>query len=64
MCPENQASVLSNVFLAWFDSFAWKGYRKPINGNDLWNVDYKMKTAMISKRIELQWQLALEQLQR
>ena len=36
MCPELKASFLSKIFFMWFDPFAWKGFRNPLETKDLW----------------------------
>lgn len=37
--PELGASFLSRLFYAWFDPLAWKGYRKPLEQTDLWDMN-------------------------
>uniref|UniRef100_A0A1B0DM26 ABC-type glutathione-S-conjugate transporter n=1 Tax=Phlebotomus papatasi TaxID=29031 RepID=A0A1B0DM26_PHLPP len=37
-CPELSASFLSRIFFAWFDPLAWRGFRKPLENSDLWNM--------------------------
>ncbi|GAB0099313.1 multidrug resistance-associated protein 1 [Sergentomyia squamirostris] len=37
-CPELSASFLSRMFFAWFDPLAWRGFRKPLENEDLWNM--------------------------
>ncbi|XP_059617049.1 multidrug resistance-associated protein 1 isoform X6 [Phlebotomus argentipes] len=37
-CPELSASFLSRMFFAWFDPLAWRGFRKPLENSDLWNM--------------------------
>ncbi|KAL9928604.1 multidrug-Resistance like Protein 1 isoform 1-T3 [Glossina fuscipes fuscipes] len=36
--PENSASFLSRVTYQWFDGMALKGYRKPLEEKDLWDL--------------------------
>ncbi|KAH8403128.1 hypothetical protein KR222_005772 [Zaprionus bogoriensis] len=36
--PELSASFLSRITYRWFDSMALKGYRKPLEENDLWDL--------------------------
>lgn len=36
--PESSASFLSRVTYTWFDGMAWKGYRKPLEDKDLWDL--------------------------
>lgn len=38
-CPEESASFLSKKFYSWFDSFAIKGYRNPLEAKDLWDLN-------------------------
>jgi len=38
-CPEQRASFLSKLFFSWFDALAWKGFRKPLEVKDLWNMN-------------------------
>ncbi|XP_076239794.1 multidrug-Resistance like Protein 1 isoform X1 [Calliopsis andreniformis] len=38
-CPEQQASFPSKIFFTWFDSMAWKGFRKPLETTDLWSMN-------------------------
>ncbi|KAK3909098.1 Multidrug resistance-associated protein 1 [Frankliniella fusca] len=38
MCPELNASFFSKVFFLWFDQFAWKGFRNPLETKDLWAI--------------------------
>lgn len=38
-CPEQRASFLSKLFFSWFDTLAWKGFRKPLEAKDLWNMN-------------------------
>lgn len=37
--PEQGASFLSRTFYTWFDPLAWKGYKKPLEQNDLWDMN-------------------------
>uniref|UniRef100_T1H0W7 ABC transmembrane type-1 domain-containing protein n=1 Tax=Megaselia scalaris TaxID=36166 RepID=T1H0W7_MEGSC len=37
-CPQTQASFLSRITYQWFDAMAWKGYKKPLEENDLWDL--------------------------
>ncbi|XP_063235805.1 multidrug resistance-associated protein 1-like isoform X3 [Bacillus rossius redtenbacheri] len=38
-CPEQNASFLSKLFFSWFDRLAWRGFRKPLEMKDLWNMN-------------------------
>lgn len=37
--PEVGASFLSRILYNWFIPMVWKGYRKPLEGKDLWNIN-------------------------
>lgn len=37
--PEQGSSFLSRLFYTWFDPLAWKGYRKPLEQPDLWDMN-------------------------
>ncbi|XP_073826057.1 multidrug-Resistance like Protein 1 isoform X6 [Musca autumnalis] len=36
--PESSASFLSRITYTWFDKMAWKGYRNPLEEDDLWDL--------------------------
>lgn len=38
-CPENHSSYLSKLVFFWFESLAWKGWRKPLVYEDLWELN-------------------------
>lgn len=35
--PELSAGYLSQLFFGWFDSMTWKGYKKPLTSDDMWD---------------------------
>ncbi|XP_065155853.1 multidrug resistance-associated protein 1 isoform X1 [Atheta coriaria] len=37
-CPEQSSGFLSRLFFSWFDPLAWKGFRKPLVHDDLWQM--------------------------
>lgn len=37
--PEQGASFLSRLFYTWFDPLAWRGYRRPLEQKDLWDMN-------------------------
>ncbi|XP_068237783.1 multidrug resistance-associated protein 1-like isoform X4 [Palaemon carinicauda] len=39
--PEPNSSFLNRVVFAWLDKLIWKGYRKPLQRKDLWNLTYE-----------------------
>lgn len=38
-CPEFDSSFLSKIFFTWYDKMAWKGFRKPLDKSDLWELN-------------------------
>lgn len=38
-CPELCASFPSKIFFQWFDTFVWKGFRRPLENDDLWHMN-------------------------
>lgn len=37
--PEQGASFPSRLFYTWFDPLTWKGYKKPLEQTDLWDMN-------------------------
>ncbi|XKL66876.1 hypothetical protein PGB90_010296 [Kerria lacca] len=60
VCPENESSFLSKLLFIWFDKFAWKGYKKPLETNDLWSLDYNNTSATVGGKFEKFWISTLE----
>lgn len=63
-CPEHSSSFLSKMLYIWFDKFAWKGYKNPLKDEDVWGLDYEMRSSTIVKRFESYWHLTLDRLQK
>lgn len=38
LTPERYASFFSRTVFAWFDSFAWTGWRRLLTYDDLWHL--------------------------
>ncbi|XP_063866563.1 multidrug resistance-associated protein 1-like isoform X5 [Scylla paramamosain] len=53
--PETSASFLSRITFAWLDSLIWKGYRKPLVQEDMWNLQYENATNTIVGRWDKNW---------
>ncbi len=64
VCPETQSSFLSKLLFSWFDSLAAKGYRKPLENEDLWELDYSNTCASIVPDFEKNWLITLEKTKR
>ncbi|XP_065205454.1 multidrug resistance-associated protein 1-like [Planococcus citri] len=59
-CPENGSSVLSQLLFAWFDPLTWKGYKKPLENEDLWSINYTLSSASVVRKFEKHWNEIVE----
>lgn len=58
-CPEETASFLSRTFFAWFDRLALKGFRKPLEASDLWDMNPEDSCREIVPKFEKHWNRTL-----
>ncbi|XP_025074064.1 multidrug resistance-associated protein 1 isoform X5 [Pogonomyrmex barbatus] len=54
-CPEQSSSFPSRVIFAWFDSLAWKGFRKPLETSDLWSMNPEDMASEIVPKFDKYW---------
>ncbi|XP_034949722.1 multidrug resistance-associated protein 1 isoform X2 [Chelonus insularis] len=54
-CPEQSASYPSRILFAWFDSMAWKGFKKPLETSDLWSMNPEDTAAEIVPKFNKYW---------
>ncbi|XP_067207174.1 multidrug resistance-associated protein 1 isoform X3 [Linepithema humile] len=54
-CPEQSSSFPSRVLFAWFDSLAWKGFRKPLETSDLWSMNPEDMATEIVPKFDKYW---------
>ncbi|XP_030761803.1 multidrug resistance-associated protein 1 isoform X2 [Sitophilus oryzae] len=54
-CPEEGASFLSRMVFAWFDRMTWRGFRKPLEAKDLWDMKPEDSAAEIVPVFEKHW---------
>lgn len=47
---EPTASVISLASFAWADAIVWRGYKKTLELNDVWNVNIEDKAALVLSR--------------
>ncbi|KAK7866925.1 hypothetical protein R5R35_001662 [Gryllus longicercus] len=59
-CPEQGASFLSRLFFGWFDALALKGFRRPLETKDLWNMNPEDTAHEIIPRFDKYWQKSVE----
>lgn len=55
VCPEGISSFLSFVTYYWFDSMAWKGYKKPLEPKDLWDLNERDKSENVVPKYDQYW---------
>lgn len=53
--PERGASFLSKIFYTWYDGMVWKGFRKPLEYSDLWDLNPQNMTKEVRPVFEKHW---------
>jgi len=46
----------------WFDKLAWKGYKKPLTTNDLWDLNPEDKSAALVPLFDKYWKQTQDKL--
>ncbi|XP_043498528.1 multidrug resistance-associated protein 1 isoform X2 [Polistes fuscatus] len=54
-CPEQNSSFPSRLTFAWFDALAWKGFKKPLEANDLWSMNPEDTATEIVPKFATYW---------
>nr|XP_034987531.1 multidrug resistance-associated protein 6-like [Zootoca vivipara] len=54
-CPEAGASFVSKITFWWFAGLLWKGYRQPLQAEDLWSLARENSSEDIVTKIEDAW---------
>lgn len=54
-CPEMSASFPSKLFFQWFDSFVLKGYKHPLQNDDLWNMNPEDTSEVVTPQFMKYW---------
>ncbi|XP_043683572.1 multidrug resistance-associated protein 1 isoform X6 [Vespula pensylvanica] len=54
-CPEQNSSFPSRLIFAWFDSLAWKGFKKPLESTDLWSMNPEDTASEIVPKFGRHW---------
>ncbi|KAL5121945.1 ATP-binding cassette transporter yor1 [Pleosporales sp. CAS-2024a] len=60
-CPEYTASVFSRLTWHWMQPLMSVGYRRPLEKNDLWEVNPKRSVDVLAEKLHTAFQLRLEQ---
>ncbi|CAH1707315.1 unnamed protein product [Chironomus riparius] len=47
-CPELSAGFPSKLLFHWFDSFIWRGFRRPLENDDLWQMNPEDTSAEVA----------------
>lgn len=59
-CPEKKASFLRQILFMWFDPMAWQGYRKPLEAEDMWDLNPEDSSNQMIPRFDKYWKLNVE----
>ncbi|XP_020285956.1 multidrug resistance-associated protein 1 isoform X1 [Pseudomyrmex gracilis] len=54
-CPEQGSSFPSRIVFSWFNSLAWKGFRKPLETSDLWSMNPEDMASEIVPKFDKYW---------
>jgi len=57
--PELSASFPSRMIYHWFNALAWKGYKKPLEYPDLWNLNPRDTSRQVVPRFDYHWEKSL-----
>lgn len=52
--------MLSIVTYSWFDPLIWKGYKKPLESKNLWDLNQKDKSRAVVPRFDKHWEYSLK----
>ncbi|KFP85745.1 Canalicular multispecific organic anion transporter 1, partial [Acanthisitta chloris] len=61
--PEVTASFLSSITFEWYTSIVFKGYRKPLEVEDIWELKDKDKTQAMYAALEKNMKIAVQKAQ-
>lgn len=59
-CPELSASFPSRLLFSWFDRFLWKGYKKPLENEDLWDIKWENSSRVNFPLFDGYWKRTVE----
>lgn len=52
VCPKQNASLISRLTFSWFNAFAWKGYKKTLEAEDMWSISSEDLAAIVVPKFE------------
>lgn len=54
-CPEEKANIVSQIFFCWIFSLVYKGWKKPLQDDDLWELRDFERGASTTKKLIEEW---------
>ena len=58
--PELSSSFLRKLFFQWFDPMTWKGYRRPLETNDIWAMNPDNMSKNLVPEFDKHWNNSVE----
>ncbi|EJW88194.1 multi drug resistance-associated protein [Wuchereria bancrofti] len=55
LCPEDNCSYLNKITFNWFHSLAARGFRRPLEVNDLWRLRLHEESENLMKKFKRYW---------
>ena len=62
-CPELESSFLTKITYSWFDGMAWKGYKKPLETTDLWDMNPQDAAYEVVPAFYKNWEMVIQKSQ-
>ena len=54
--PQEEANFVSRIMFWWIIPLLWKGWRRPLQQDDLYEVRDKDQSCKLTKRLEEKWE--------
>jgi ABC-type multidrug transport system fused ATPase/permease subunit len=54
-CPEESSNFFSRITWFWLDGLIWKGYRKALTYDDLYDLNYEEKSRVVAPKFQKEW---------
>ncbi|XP_059614039.1 multidrug resistance-associated protein 1-like [Phlebotomus argentipes] len=58
--PEISSSFLRKLFFQWFDPMTWKGYRKPLEISDMWDLNTEDQSRSLIPGFDKHWYTSVQ----
>ncbi|CAG7830574.1 unnamed protein product, partial [Allacma fusca] len=59
-CPEKGSSYLNRILFSWYDTLAWRGWRRPLEHTDLWALNPEDTSRAIVPKFDACFKRGLE----